>query len=119
MNEASKLQIFKDFLKNISHFSNREYQERVWVRAEGPECYDIDEAVLDFLEYGEIILSNPKQFNLSEKQFKLLKQFYELMDDFFDDVLYSPINQILSDSRWIKIMEMAKEVLNVFNVKDI
>ena len=41
---AIKKQFLDSLIHNIARLSDEKYQERVWVRAEGPECDDIDDA---------------------------------------------------------------------------
>lgn len=44
--------ILNEHLRNISHISDKEYQKRVWIRGQGPECDDFDETVNYF--FGEM-----------------------------------------------------------------
>jgi hypothetical protein len=91
----NRIQVLKEFLNNLYRISNKEYQERIWIRGTGPECHDFDEAVNDFFGDGNPILERYQVYGLSEIQYRLLKKF---RDKF----------RIFSDN-------MAKEVLAVFN----
>ena len=48
LTEEDKKYILNEFLINISHISNKEYQRRIWIKGEGPECGDFDEAICPF-----------------------------------------------------------------------
>ena len=55
-------------LDRVLEFSDRTFQERVWLRGEGPEVSDYGECLDDFNTVSESIIKNPKRFNLTEKQ---------------------------------------------------
>lgn len=71
-NIVNKKQILGGFLENIYCISDEHYQERVWVRAEGPECDDIDDTICDFFDDGGLILEKYRDFGVTEKQHELL-----------------------------------------------
>ena len=48
--------ILNEHLKLISRISDKEYQIRIWIHAEGPECQSIDDVVCDFFDMGDFIL---------------------------------------------------------------
>ena len=114
-NEARRYMLH-EYLRMISHLSDKAYQIRIWIRNEGPECQAFDDAVCDFFDIGDRILNKHKEFEISEIQFSLLKN---LRDEFekFSDVHDLP--QLFIDTpEWIKITLMAKKVLEVFNYQN-
>jgi hypothetical protein len=52
LTDEARRNIINQHLKNIHHISDKEYQKRVWIRGEGPECDDFDETVNYF--FGEM-----------------------------------------------------------------
>lgn len=109
----NRKQILDSFLDNLYRISDKEYQKRVWIKGQGPECHDFDEAVCDFFADGDPILKDYKSFELIESQYHLLKKF---RDEFriFADENDSP-EEFIDTPGWNKITEMAKEVLKAFN----
>jgi len=102
-----------EYLKMVSHLSDKEYQKRVWVRNEGPECQAFDDAVCDFFDIGDPILNKHEEFEISEIQFSLLKK---LRDEFQKFSKNNDLPQLFIDTpEWTKITLMAKKVLEVFN----
>ena len=71
----NKKQILFTFLGNIRDISDKNYQKRVWIRGEGPECDSFDETCCQFFPIEEDILENYKQFNITEMQRDILKKF--------------------------------------------
>ena len=100
-------------LKKISDIANREYQERVWIRGEGPECDDFTETVCHFLDEGENVLDKYNEFDLTDSQYNTLKKF---RDDFkvFSDK-YNEAFEFIDTPEWAEIIEKAKIVLRAFN----
>ena len=82
LNDADRKYILNEFLKNISHISDEEYQKRIWIRGEGPECDDFDETVCHFFDDGKPILKNYKDYHITENQYNLLIKLYKEFDDF-------------------------------------
>lgn len=72
LSDESKRDILDFMLSLIFAISNKEYQRRVWINAEGPECDDFDDTVCNFLHEGDAIIEKYKDFWITEKQSKLL-----------------------------------------------
>ena len=104
---------FNEYLRHISHMVDKEYQRRVWIQGEGPECQAFDDAVCDFFDIGDPILDNCKEFGITEGQYKILKNLRDEFRIFADKNDFPEI--FIDTSEWEKIMEMAKEVLKAFN----
>jgi len=105
--------IVSEYLRTIHHISSKEYQKRVWIRGEGPECDDFDETVNYF--FGEIdsILNEYKEFGITENQFHVLKSFRDKFEVFADKNNWP--SEFIDTPEWNEITEMAKEVLKAFN----
>ena len=115
----NKKQILDSFIQNIDCLSDENYQERVWVRAEGPECDDIDDAVCDFFDDGNPILEKYKEYGITENQYKLLMKLYSKLRVFTDTFgVYSSAKsteQLIKLPKWREIMEISKKVIKIFN----
>jgi len=109
------------FVENIAHISNVEYQKRVWVKNEGPECEDIDDAVCDFFDDGDPILENYKDFGITETQYKVLMTLRRKLDNFIDEYgVFAPeesTERLIELPQWQEIREISKRVLKDFNFK--
>lgn len=115
--DEQKKQILNDFFEVIGGISNREYQKRVWILGEGPECDDFTETTCYFFDDGEPILNNYKDYGITEDQFKKLLNFYKLYEAFvYGDRPYLAQDFIDTDE-WKIITERAKEILESFNYK--
>lgn len=118
INTANKKQILESFIENIACISDEKYQERVWVRAEGPECDDIDDAVCDFFD-EDYILEKHKDFGITEKQYELLMALHKKLRRFTDTFgIYSPeksTEELIQLPQWQEIRNISKKVLNAFN----
>jgi len=110
-------QILISVLENIEGISDKEYQRRVWIRGEGPECYDFDEAVCDFFDDGDPVIENYKDFGITESQYYILKKFRDEFEAFCDrpELKYYHPLLFIDTPEWEEITEMAKEVLKAFN----
>ena len=106
-------QILQSYLDTIYGISNKEYQERVWVRGEGPECDDFTETVCHFFDDGDPVINHYRDYEITYEQYQLLKKF---RDDFrvFSDQ-YNEAFEFINTSEWAEIMEKAKAVLKAFN----
>ncbi|MES2344396.1 MAG: hypothetical protein V4494_00455 [Chlamydiota bacterium] len=106
-------------LKTIESISNKKYQKKIWILAEGPECDDFDETVCCFFEDADFIMKKYKDYEISEEQYQLLKKFYEEFETFADSDEREYLEKDFIDTpEWTHITEMAKNVLKVFNYRD-
>lgn len=106
-------QILLSVLETIEGISNKEYQERVWIRGEGPECDDFDETCCNFFGDGDPMLENYKDFKITESQYHILKKFRDKFRSFSDENDWPP--KFINTPEWGEITEMAKEILQIFN----
>lgn len=116
LTNEDKNQILMSLLETIEGISNKEYQQRVWIRGEGPEIDDFDETVCHFFQEGDGIIQRYKEFDLEKKQYKLLNDFRYKFKDFCarND---SPI-EFIDTPEWENIRKKAKELLKVFHYKE-
>lgn len=111
--KIDRKQILNSVLETIEGISNKNYQERVWIRGEGPEVDDFDETACHFLHEGSGVLEKYKDFEISEAQYLQLKKFREKFEAFSDEHSYEPA--FIDTPEWDEIREMAKDVLKAFN----
>ena|SRR3970040_422076 len=103
----------------IEPLGNPEYQERIWVRGEGPEIGSYDEDTMNFNEDCEKILEKPEDFEgIDEENIKLLQILYDMIAAFDEHSTYltseyttrAEHKLILSDPKWHEIQNFAKLV---------
>ncbi|HSX03338.1 MAG TPA: hypothetical protein VLG76_01270 [Rhabdochlamydiaceae bacterium] len=111
--EETKKQILEGLLKIIARIADKEYQKRVWIRGEGPECDDFDETVNSLLDPADAVLEDYKNFNISKHQYELFKKFQDNFKIFAPEHDYP--QEFIDDPEWDRIVEMAGEVLKAFN----
>ena len=111
-NEA-KRDILDLVLSLIAAISDIEYQKRVWIRGEGPECDDFDETCCHFFDDGDPVIKHYKDYGITENQHHLLVKFrdefraFSRKHDLPEEFIHTP--------EWKKIMNRATEVLKVFS----
>jgi hypothetical protein len=110
MDNIDRKQIMETFIRMIDHISNKEYQKRAWIKGEEA---DFDEAVCIFFGEGDPILKNYKDFGITEAQYKLLKKLRDEFRIFADENDFP--EEFIDTPEWAKIMDLAKDVLKVFN----
>jgi len=115
LTEEKKRRIVNAHLERIYRISDKEYQRRVWIRGEGPECEDFDEICCFFGEMGDYIMKNYKDFGLTENQYTILRTFRDQFQIFSDKNDWPPA--FIDTPEWTRITIMAKEVLEAFDYK--
>jgi hypothetical protein len=120
ISDADKKQILGSFVKNIASISDEEYQKRVWVLAEGPECDDIDDTICDFFD-EDYVLEKYKEFGITERQHKALIMLHRKLRKFADVFgVYSPekfTGELIQLPEWQEIINLAKDVLKEFDYR--
>lgn len=115
LTDEDRKYIIHEFLNYISGISDKNYQRRIWIRGEGPECDDFDETTNYFLPIGEEIINEYKHFWITDKQYVLLKKLWKKFDEFCDSDISLELPQDFIDTpEWTRITIMAKEVLIAF-----
>lgn len=111
--EINRKQILETFLRIISHISDIEYQERVWILGKGPEGDGFDETVCVLFSLGNPMLKEYKKFGISEDQYRLLIKFRDMFESFSDE--HDLPQAFINTPEWESVVMMAKEVLKAFN----
>ena len=104
--------ILNEYLKIVFHFSDKDYQKRVWIENKGPECQAFDDAVCDFFDIGDPILDKYEKFGVSKFQFDLLEEFRSQFERF--SAAHDLPQLFIDTPEWDKIVGMAKQVLAAF-----
>lgn len=111
--EINRKQILEGFLIDISDIADKEYQRRIWIRGEGPECDDFTGIVCRYSSAAESILEKYKEYGISDSQLYVLKQFHDEFKKFWKE---NDLPQLFIDTpEWTKITLKAKEVLQAFD----
>lgn len=113
LTKEKKEHTFKEYLRLISHISDKEHQRRIWVRREGPECQAFDDAVCDFFDIGDLIINSYNEFEITKRQLDVLLKFREEFRKFTET--HDSPQEFIDSADWTKITEMAKKVLKVFH----
>jgi len=117
ISDADRRQILDSFIENIAGMSDKKYQERVWVRAEGPECDDIDDTICDFFD-EDYVLEKYQDFGITEKQYELLMKLHGKLRKFTDTYgVYSSeksTEKLIVLPQWQEIRDLSKKVLKAF-----
>jgi hypothetical protein len=117
LTEENKRDIIEAFIETFTRFSDKDYQRRIWVKGEGPECDDFTETICQLYDIGYPILEDYKNFGITNSQYQLLKQFLNELDVF----RYGPIRrnhlpqEFIESPEWETITKLAQEVLIAFN----
>lgn len=108
----NRKQILDEFLNDIADISDKEYQKRIWINAEGPECDDFTEIVCRYSNAAELIIEKYREYGISDIQLYTLKKFHDAFSTFWID---HDLPQIFIDTpEWTAITILAKKVLGVF-----
>lgn len=113
LSDKDRKQILNSVLETIEGIADKEYQIRVWIRGEGPEVDDFDETCCNFFDDGDPLLENYREFGITETQYLVLKEFRDEFRVFSDENYWPP--DFIDTFEWAKIMNLAKDVLKVFN----
>jgi len=108
-----KKNILSELLTTMKMISDAEYQQRVWMRGEGPEANDFDETCCFFFDEADCVIENYHDFGLSQSQYQILKSFYDEFEIFADNN-YHPI-EFIDTPEWARIRSLAKDVLEAFD----
>jgi hypothetical protein len=107
-----KKYILSEYLRNIHHISDKEYQRRAWINGEPPGT-DFDEAVCQFADIGDPILENYQDFGITDDQYQILRKLRDKFGVFWEENGWPP--EFIDTPEWNEIIEMAKAVLAAFS----
>ena len=115
LSDETRAQILKGFIDIFTRISDKAFQKRIWIRGEGPEVDAFDDTVCDFFVECDSILENYKDFGITETQYELLKKFRDEFEAFSDE--HDWPEEFIDTPEWASIIDLAKNVLNAFDVK--
>jgi len=115
-NEQVRKQILNSFLENLSGIADKEYQRRVWIRGEGPECDDFTDTVCDYFDLEEPIFEDTSAYALTERQKTLIIEFRQMFREFSNNHDFP--EEFIDSPEWNEIVKMAKEVLKAFGYEE-
>lgn len=77
-----------NFLEHtISHLGDPAYQDRVWIKHEGKEVDDYDEATMRFMERCEDMFAHPNSYEGMDSVIQVsLRKLYDKICDFDDTI---------------------------------
>ena len=113
----SNITDFLQLIRTTWVISNKDYQERFWVRRELPMRGDtFSESTMTFEDAAEGILDPYVSIRMTKKQRAMLTQLFHLVEDYKSD-LDTPRSrygekdeEIVNDPRWDKVRNFAIEV---------
>src|SRR5690606_25199154 len=103
LTDDDKRYMLNEFLKHLSHIQDKEYQQRVWIRGEGPEIDDFGETINNFSDLGDPILEKYREFGITEAQHRLLISFQKEFKAFYDE--QEMPEEFIDTPEWGRIME--------------
>jgi len=106
--------IVNEYLSMIHDISDKEYQRRAWIRGELPGT-DFDEAVCQYVDMGDPVLENYRDFGITDIQYHILRKFRDKFETFWNKWHWPP--DFIDTPEWDEITKMAAEVLKVFDYK--
>jgi len=111
--------ILINYLEIISGIADREYQERVWIRGEGPECDDYTESICHFFDDGDPIISNYEAYEITKTQLDSLVKLREVIREFNSSVRLDLGPDFLYSVEWVNVTLMAQQVMKAFGYQQI
>ena len=114
LTDEARRDIMQTYIKIISHVADREYQNRIWIRAVGPDCEDYDEFINYFFSESESIIKGYKNFGITDAQCLLLAKFIKEIENFDRSDRDRLPEQFLRSAAWKKIMGIANDILKAF-----
>jgi hypothetical protein len=117
LTDEERRYILNEFLADIRGIADIDYQKRIWILGEGPECDDFGETRCRFFGTASAILEEYKKFHITDVQYRLTLKFSEEFEAFCrgPSLEYYLPELFINTPEWAKITERAKEVLKAFN----
>lgn len=105
-------------LSVAAEFADKNFQERVWLRGEGPEISSWEEAMCRFFDdydVDSLLEKYAKELNLTTTQHSQLSALRDELNKFGKRVGDSPTAEdVLNDPNWTKIRSLASAVHDAF-----
>lgn len=116
LTNEDKKQILESFLETVDGISDKEYQKKIWIRGEGPECDDFTETTCHFFEEVDGILQKHADFGININQYKLITKLRDQFNEFLKEPRHRHLPQeFIGSPEWNRITNLAKQVLKAFN----
>jgi hypothetical protein len=111
-------QVWKDHIAGaLTEFSSREFQERVWLRGEGPEVSSYIETVMRFFDFvdGPKSATDRGELGISDRQWAALTSFRRVLHPFVEAAsAYPDAKELLDNPAWKEIQAAAAVALETF-----
>lgn len=105
---------FKFLIDTMKIIQDLDYQERIWLRGEGPECNDFGDTMDDFFDFYNGIgdfENKYAEYGINIEQYLLLTELCKILSDYCYITPISPKDEvILADPRCKQISDYAKMV---------
>ncbi len=111
--DENKKYILAEYLWIIHGISDKEYQRRVWIRGEGPECDSFDETCCGFFDDYNYVFENYKDYWITDVQYQVLEKLWVKFRAFSRKHDWPP--DFIDTPEWDKVTLLAKEVLQAFS----
>jgi len=106
MNETIKKGIKEEIKYLVWIFSDKEFQERVWARGEGPECDSFGESVCD-TDLIDNVVEKYQDYDITKEQKNLLKELVQKIENYDEPETDA---ELVKDPKWHEVREFAKYV---------
>lgn len=113
------IRAFYQFLDQmLKPLGDPDYQERVWVKGEGPEVDDYDEAVMYFIERCEEIFDDSNRYEgvddvIQESLKKLHNRICQFNTNVASETQQGRDDKIIAHPEWIEIQKMADQTYKI------
>lgn len=97
----------------VLELSDKAFQERVWLRGEGPEVGSVGEFFCNFFDDLNIndIIENYKSYEISDSQIEKVIKLKDMLENYSNSIPSTPNDkEVLKDPKWKIIRDFAKEV---------
>ena len=111
----NRSQIIGTFIRILEHLSDRDYQQRVWIRGEGSEIDDFDETVCHFFQEADGIIEKYREFGIGEQLYQQLIHFRKEFQEFSGENDFP--EEFIDTLEWKEIMGLAKELGKSFRIE--
>lgn len=110
-----------DALDNIQCLASKSFQERVWLRGEGPEVSDYNEAILMY--YSSIPKIETEALDrlrtaFNNEEIDVIMKFHRVLNVFIQKNGWELTHkELMENQEWINVREEAKKVCDHFGVR--
>ena len=97
----------------IKDLQDEDYQKRIWVLGEGPECDSFGEAINSFFDYYDSLKDElqSEKYGLRKKEIAMIHSLAEKLEQYCEITPTSPdVKKVFKDPKWQEIRNFAKQV---------